>query len=64
MGTPYILIVTSVNDNEIETKKLSRHMLVLLGILGDGLEIHYHILPDTVEDNSEEMGNILSMHET
>ena len=49
MGTPYILIVASVNDNEIETKKLSRHMLVLLGILGDDLEIHYHILPDTFE---------------
>ena len=50
MGTPYILIVASVNDNEIETKKLSRHMLVLLlGILGDDLEIHYHVLPDTVE---------------
>ena len=44
-------------------KNLSRHMLVL-GILGDDLGIHYHVLPDTIEDNSEEMDNGLSMHET
>ena len=38
--------------------------MLVLGILGDDLGIHYHILPDTIEDNSEEMDNGLSMHET